>query len=103
GFMLSTCAWTVIFLPGGSGGGNAVTWRSTSDDALPRSRSCTLAYRSKTGCTFAWVTTDGTARRSTVARLLRSWGTAAPLTAMEVLRIDSSEAIRYCGVWTTNG
>jgi len=22
---------------------------------------------------------------------------------MEVLRIDSSESIRYCGVWTTNG
>src|SRR6266851_8108369 len=58
---------------------------------------------SNTGCTFAWVTTDGTARRSNVARLLRSWGTATPLTAMEVLRIDSSESIRYCGVWTTNG
>ena len=42
-FMLSTWPWTVILLPGGSCDRTAVTWRSTSDAALPRSRSCTLA------------------------------------------------------------
>lgn len=98
--MLSTCPRTVIVWPGGNLALSSATIFWTAAATLPRSRSCTLAKTSKTGCTFEWLMTAGTSRRSSEARLLRSCCGPVVLGVTDVFISVLTESTRFWGVCT---